>query len=89
MGVFRLLTNFYENTGRLHLLFSKSFLTFVVAMKKYVKYLGLPLVYAGVLLLAISYVVRTTSNLLLFAGLGCIVAGIIGYVYAVRHTSKY
>ncbi len=59
-------------------------------MNKILKYLGLPLVYIGVLWLAICFFVGwTDSNALLSIGVIMIAIGIITYVIKMKRESKY
>ena len=59
-------------------------------MNKILKYLGLPLVYIGVLWLAIYFLVGwTDSNALLSIGVIMIAIGIITYVIKMKRESKY
>jgi uncharacterized membrane protein HdeD (DUF308 family) len=59
-------------------------------MKKYIKYIGLPLVYTGVALLTVCYIAGwTNKNAPLFVGIILIIAGIAGHIYSVKKQSKY
>lgn len=54
------------------------------------KYLDLPAVYAGVLILIISYVTGWSNhNWILLLGLICIIVGICFYIYNSKKQSKY
>lgn len=59
-------------------------------MKKYMKFIGLGSVYAGVLLLVVAFLAGwTRSNAVLFSALFLVVAGIVGYVVASKKESRY
>lgn len=59
-------------------------------MKKYVKYMGIPLVIAGSLLLIINYVAGLTAiNALQFAALALILIGVAGYIADLKKSSEY
>lgn len=46
--------------------------------------LGMTFIVLGVLLLVISFVMSIKTNIILFAGLFFIIAGIAGYVYSLK-----
>ena len=53
-------------------------------------WVGLPLVYVGVLLMVVFYVAGLTDhNFLLLAPLALIVVGVVGHVYHEKHTGQY
>ncbi len=63
-------------------------------MKKYICafigwLLGAPLILLGVILLAIDQITGQNTNILLFAGLTCVVAGITGYVWRMKRNGRY
>ena len=59
-------------------------------MKKLLKYLGLPLVFVGLLWLVICFLAGwTNSNALLITGVLLIVIGIITYVMKMKNESNY
>ena len=59
-------------------------------MKKLEKILGLPLVYTGVTLLALSYVTGLSRvNAILFTSLFLVLAGAATYVWKIRKQSPY
>ena len=59
-------------------------------MRKIYKYLGLPLVYLGVILLVTCFIVGwTNSNILLISGVFLIAIGIITYVIKTKKESEY
>ena len=59
-------------------------------MKKLLKYLGLPLVFVGLLWLVICFLAGwTNSNALLITGVILIVVGIITYVMKMKNESNY
>lgn len=74
---------------------------FAVVMKKYLLHMvhflqahsawvGLPLVYVGVLLMVVFYMVGLTDhNLMLLAPLALIVVGVVGHVYHEKHAGQY
>ncbi len=51
--------------------------------------LGVPLMVAGVLLFAADFLTGQKTNILLFTGLICIVAGITGYIWRMKRKSLY
>ena len=57
---------------------------------KILRFIGLPWVYAGVALLAASYIFSLTHyDWLLFLGLFLIVGGTLGALYKEKHRSRY
>jgi len=59
-------------------------------MKRVIQRLGFPLVYLGVAILVIAYLLPATpSNLLLLGGPGCIVIGSIIAVYTSKQRGEY
>ena len=46
--------------------------------------MGMAFIVLGVLMLAVSFVMNIKSNILLFAGLFFIIAGIAGYIYPLK-----
>ncbi|MBQ5982792.1 MAG: hypothetical protein IJL54_11555 [Prevotella sp.] len=59
-------------------------------MKKLLKYLGLPLVFVGLLWLVICFLAGwTNSNALLITGVILIAVGIITYVMKMKNESNY
>ena len=59
-------------------------------MKKLLKYLGLPLVFVGLLWLVICFLAGwTNSNTLLITGVLLIAVGIITYVMKMKNESNY
>ena len=59
-------------------------------MKKMLKYLGLPLVYLGILWLVVCYFTSwSNSNTMLLIGVILIIIGIITYVIKIKKESEY
>jgi TctA family transporter len=59
-------------------------------IKKLGKFIDLPFVYAGVIILVLSYICSFCNhNWVLFTGLALIVIGIIGYTVNNKRQSKY
>ncbi len=59
-------------------------------MKKYMKYMGIPLVIAGGLLLTVGYVAGWSSfNALQFTALALILIGVAGYVANEKKSGEY
>ncbi len=56
-------------------------------LKKHAATTATACIVAGVLVFAASFVLHTKSNILLFAGLLCIVVGTAGYVWALRQVN--
>ena len=57
---------------------------------KFVRFLGLPWLYAGVALLAVSYILSLTHyTFLLFLGLLLILFGAAGWIIKEKHKSRY
>lgn len=66
----------------------------IFRMKRYLSafmgwLLGVPLLLIGVIILVIDKVAGQNTNILLFAGLTCVIAGIAGYVWRMKRTSRY
>lgn len=58
--------------------------------EKLLRFIGLPWVYAGVILLAVSFIFSLTRyNWLLFLALFLILGGAAGFLYKERHNSRY
>lgn len=54
------------------------------------RHTGLPLVYLGVLLLAVFYIAGLTNhNVLLFVPMALIVLGVVGFVHGQRSVGNY
>lgn len=58
-------------------------------MKDYAPLIGIILIIAGTCLLLGIYLTHYTTNTILGIGLAFIIAGIIGYIQAVKHTDRY
>ena len=60
-----------------------------ILMKDYAPLIGVLLIVAGTGLLLTAYLAHYTTNTILAAGLLLIVAGVIGYIQAVKHSNRY
>ena len=58
-------------------------------MKEYASLIGILMIIAGTCLLLVSYLIHYTTNTLLALGLILIIAGIVGYIQAIKHTDRY
>lgn len=51
--------------------------------------LGVPMLLIGVIMLAIHHTTHQPTNILLFAAMICVIAGIAGYIWRVKRAGRY
>ena len=62
---------------------------FNALMKDYASLIGILLIVVGTCLLLVAYLAHYTTNTLLGLGLILIIAGIVGYIQAIKYTNRY